>query len=135
VFVRLDPGSGVPIYRQIVDGVRYSVASGLLSPGDALPSVRELAKTLGVNPTTIQKAYGELTHLGVIEKRHGKGTFVAESPPPPEADDRDRALLRELRETIVRAAGQGATRAEIEALFERALEEFYGSGDQDRWKR
>ncbi len=126
MFLKLDPGSGVPIYRQIMDGVRYSVAGGTLSAGDRLPSVRDMATSLGVNPTTIQKAYGELEHLGVIETRRGQGTFVADVPPAVDEAERRAALEREARDWIVRAAEQGADRAAMESAFRRALEEFFG---------
>ena len=126
MFLKLDPGSGVPIYRQIMDGVRYSVAGGTLSAGDRLPSVRDMATSLGVNPTTIQKAYGELEHLGVIETRRGQGTFVADVPPAVDEAERRAALEREARDWIVRAAEQGADRAAMESAFRRALEELFG---------
>ena len=126
MFLKLDPGSGVPIYRQIMDGVRYSVAGGTLAAGDRLPSVRELATSLGVNPTTIQKAYGELEHLGVIETRRGQGTFVVDAPPVVDEGERRRALEREARDWIVRAAEQGAEREALEEAFRRALDDFFG---------
>ena len=126
MFLQIDPGSGVPIYRQIMDGVRYAVAGGSLAAGDRLPSVRDLATTLGVNPTTIQKAYGELEHLAVLSTRRGHGTFVADAPPPVEDAERELALVREVREWIVRAVEQGATLEAVEAAFRRAMREFEG---------
>ena len=69
---------GVPIYRQIVNQVKYLVASRLLQPGEELPPIRTLALQLKVTPNTIVKAYGELEISGVIHKRHGSGTFVSE---------------------------------------------------------
>jgi GntR family transcriptional regulator len=69
---------GVTIYRQIVNQVKYLVASGLLQPGDELPPIRTLALQLKVTPNTIVKAYGELESSGVIHKRQGSGTFVSE---------------------------------------------------------
>ena len=76
---QVDSSSGVPAYRQIMDQVRYYVASGALGAGDKLPSIRNLAKRLRVNPTTITKAYSELQHAGIVELVQGKGVFVAES--------------------------------------------------------
>ncbi len=72
---------GVPIYRQIVNQVKYLVASGLLQPGEELPAIRTLALQLKVTPNTIVKAYGELEISGVIHKRQGSGTFVSEGRP------------------------------------------------------
>src|ERR1700737_4847417 len=74
---QLNPKSGVPIYRQIQDLIRYGVASGLLSPGEQLPTVRALAVELSVNPNTVIKAYTELERSGVLTTEQGTGTFVA----------------------------------------------------------
>ncbi len=69
---------GVPIYRQIVNQVKYLVASGLLVPGEELPPIRTLSLQLKVTPNTVVKAYGELEVAGVVHKRRGSGTFVSE---------------------------------------------------------
>ena len=84
---------GVPIYRQIVNQVKYLVASGLLQPGEELPPIRTLALQLKVTPNTIVKAYGELEIAGVVHKRQGSGTFVAEGRP-------QQVALRERRRVI-----------------------------------
>jgi len=70
-------GSGTPIYRQIVDQVRLAVATGALSAGDPMPSVRSLAERLLVNPNTVAKAYGDLVRDGVLQSQQGLGVFVA----------------------------------------------------------
>ncbi len=77
MWFHVDPSGGTPIYRQIMDQVRSAVAAGTLATGDRLPSVRELAVELAVNPNTIAKAYQELERAGIIETPRGKGTFVA----------------------------------------------------------
>jgi GntR family transcriptional regulator len=77
VEIKIDPADGVPIYRQIVNQIRYSVASGLLEPGAELPTIRAFALTLKVTPNTIVKAYEELESAGIVQKRHGSGTFVS----------------------------------------------------------
>src|ERR1700737_4749124 len=79
---QLNPKSGVPIYRQIQDLIRYGVASGLLSPGEQLPTVRALAVELAVNPNTVIKAYTELERQGIVTTEQGSGTFVARPPAP-----------------------------------------------------
>jgi len=78
VWLHIDPSSGTPIYRQIGDQIRQAVASGVLRAGDKLPSVRDLAVELAVNPNTIAKAYQELEREGVIETPRGKGSFIAD---------------------------------------------------------
>jgi GntR family transcriptional regulator len=75
-----DLKSGVPIYRQIQDQIRYGIASGKLQPGEQLPTVRSLAVDLGVNPNTVIKAYTELERLGILTTEQGSGTFVAPAP-------------------------------------------------------
>src|SRR3954447_21033840 len=83
---------GVPIYRQIVNQVKYLVASGLLQPGEELPPIRTLALQLKVTPNTIVKAYDELETAGVVHKRRGSGTFVSER--------RSQLAIRERRRII-----------------------------------
>src|ERR1700735_1328399 len=78
---RVDTGSGVPIYRQLVQQVRRDVMLGRLQPGDQLPSVKEVVDSLSVNPNTVVKAFGELEHQGLVIRRQGVGTFVAAAPP------------------------------------------------------
>ncbi len=73
----IDPGSGVPIFRQLMDQVKLSIASGALKSGDELPSIRSLCVPLGVNPMTISKAYNLLVHDGVLERRPGLPLIVA----------------------------------------------------------
>src|SRR5437870_11791030 len=74
---KLDPKSGVPVYRQIQDLIRYAIASGLLNPGEQLPTVRSLAVELSVNPNTVIEAYTELEREGIFTSEQGSGTFVA----------------------------------------------------------
>jgi GntR family transcriptional regulator len=76
--IRITTGSGTPVYRQIVEQVRLAVATGTLSAGDALPSVRGLAERLVINANTVVKAYAELVRDGVLESRQGLGFFAAE---------------------------------------------------------
>lgn len=90
--LRVDPRDAVPIWRQIEDGVRRLVAAGALSPGAAVPSVRDLARDLRVNPATVSKAYQRLTDAGVLEVRRGEGTFVAAAPPAMARSERTRTL-------------------------------------------
>lgn len=92
--LKIDPASPVPIWRQIEEGVTNLVTAGALSPESALPSVRELARELRVNPLTVQKAYRRLTDNGVLQVRRGEGTYVAPEPPRLAPAER-RAKLRE----------------------------------------
>lgn len=82
MWFHVDPSSGAPIYRQLVEQVRQAVASGVLRVGDKLPSVRELALELTVNPNTVAKSYQALEREGTIETLRGKGSFVAQRDHP-----------------------------------------------------
>lgn len=84
--IRLDPRSGEPIYQQITEQVRYLIAAGQLRPGAQLPTVRQLAVELRVNPNTVARAYAQLAEQGAISTQQGRGTYVLDSPPP--ADQR-----------------------------------------------
>ena len=117
--LQIDPHSGVPVYRQIMDQVKYYGASGLLKPNSQLPSIRELALALSVNPTTVVKAYSELQHEGVIEMRHGKGAFLADAPRMSEARRRQ-ALRRHARQLAVEAVQMDAP---AELVIEVVIEE------------
>jgi GntR family transcriptional regulator len=81
MFGEIDPRSPTPLYEQIAARVRVAVAAGDLAPGDALPSVRALARDLRVNPATVVQAYRDLAADGFVEMRHGQGTFVQEVSP------------------------------------------------------
>src|SRR5215831_15717327 len=88
----LDLHSGVPVYRQIIDQVRSGVASGSLSAGDQLPTVRQLAVDLEINPNTVMRAYRELELGGMIETHQGTGTFIAEKKVEKSSAERERQL-------------------------------------------
>lgn len=92
----VDPQSGVPIFRQLVDQVKLNIASGVLKPGDELPSIRSLSVPLGVNPMTISKAYNLLVHDEILARRPGKPLVVADLGQEEIADRR----LAQLKETL-----------------------------------
>ena len=98
--IRVETSSGMPITRQIAAQVRAQCASGVLRPGNRLPSVRALAAELAVNQNTILRVYERLTAEGLLERRHGEGTFVADHIPTGQM----KAQRRLLRQQIVRAA-------------------------------
>ncbi|MCO6043790.1 GntR family transcriptional regulator [Aeoliella sp. ICT_H6.2] len=117
------PSSGVPIYRQIVDQVVALVAGGRLTPGDFLPSVRQVAQTADVNPMTVSKAYGLLESDGVVERIRGQGMCVsATATSGPLAERREQAQQL-LAPAIHRARLLGLTDKQIRALFEASLKD------------
>lgn len=101
----IDPADAVPIWRQIEEHVRRLVVSGRLASGESVPSVRDMALRLRVNPATVSKAYRRLVDGGVLTVRRGEGTFVADRPPLADA----RARENELRREAERYAGVAAT--------------------------
>ncbi len=100
----ITPGSTEPIYRQLVDQVRRLVAGGQMAPGDELPSVRDVASTLAVNPMTVSKAYGLLEAEGLLARRRGLGMLVAERPRSTRSQAERAALLRPTLERAAREA-------------------------------
>ena len=102
MFIRLSPTSPVPIYRQILDQIRYQIANRTLRPGDRLVSVRELARRLATNQNTILKVYDHLASEGLIERKRGEGTFVTDGGTALKRSE----CRRRLRETLSQAAVQ-----------------------------
>jgi GntR family transcriptional regulator len=107
-----------------MDQLRYYVASGVLLSGDQLPSIRELAQKLAVNPTTIVKAYTELEHARVIEMHHGKGVFVAEHTMRLSDREREKAIRRIARQLAVEAAQMNASSDLVINIVKDELSEF-----------
>jgi GntR family transcriptional regulator len=103
--LHVDPAAATPIWSQIEEGVRRLVASGALAAGGPVPSVRDLARELRVNPATVAKAYQRLTDAGLLTVRRGEGTFVADAPPAMARAER----TRELRDGATRYASLAIT--------------------------
>jgi GntR family transcriptional regulator len=76
--IQINPHSGVPVYRQIIDQIKFMVSGGALKKGEQLPSIRDLARQLSLNPTTIAKAYELMAEEGLVEKKPGKGAFITD---------------------------------------------------------
>jgi GntR family transcriptional regulator len=110
---RLDVQSGVPVYRQIIDQVTGGMASGVLKAGDQLPTVRQLAVDLAINPNTVVRAYGELEIRGVLETQQGTGTFISRQKIKRDEVERQRRLNQLVSEFIARAGAMGFTVQEL----------------------
>ncbi len=121
--LQIDPSDATPIWAQIEEGMRRLVASRALPPGAAVPSVRDLAKDLSVNPATVAKAYQRLTDAGVFTVRRGDGTYVASSPPPLPRGERVKTLREGASRFASLAATSGATLDEARAELEAAWKE------------
>ncbi|MFH0983151.1 MAG: GntR family transcriptional regulator [Planctomycetota bacterium] len=119
----IDPKSGVPFYRQIIDQVQFAIADGRLGCGDQLPTVRQLAVELKVNPNTVARAYQELEIKGVVSTQMGTGTFIGNEKVEISELERKRMLDQICTELLSRASAYGLTLPEvIAALRERAEE-------------
>jgi len=118
--IRVNPALPVPIWSQIEESVRHLVASGVLRPGDPLPSVRDLAREQRINPNTVAKAYQRLAEAGVLESRRGEGTFVAERPPAMPPGERVRVLREGATRLATLAVNLGVTQAEAVSALQSA---------------
>ena len=121
MFVRIETSSGLPITRQIMDQVRAQCASGALRPGDRLPSVRQLARQLAVNQNTILRVYERLAAEGLLDRRHGDGTYVADHLPPAQMK-RQRQLLRgDVQRIAEKAVALGLEARDVTAMIDPAF--------------
>jgi len=123
LIVQIVPGSPAPIYRQIVDQVCAAVAAGRLGENEALPSVRALADEILVNPNTVAKAYAELSRVGIVESRAGKGIFVAQRRQVYTRAERQRRLEPALNALISEAVVLALTPDEIIEAVEEKVQE------------
>ena len=112
----LDLHTGVPVYRQLIDQVRAGIASGSLIAGDQLPTVRQLAVDLEINPNTVMRAYRELELGGLLETHQGTGTFISDRKPEKKTAERERQLSQMAGEFAARAGAAGFS---LEDLIDR----------------
>jgi len=110
--LRIDPRDAVPIWKQIEEGLRRLVGAGSLRPGRPVPSVRDLARELRVNPMTVSKAYQRLADGGVFVVRRGEGTFVAEGPPQLTRAERAKTMREAASRYVSLAATLGVSKDE-----------------------
>jgi GntR family transcriptional regulator len=105
----IDTKSGVPFYRQIIEQIKFGIASGELDPGDRLPTVRQLAVNLSINPNTVIRAYRELEIEGILNTQQGSGTFVGNEKPGIDRLEKQRMCDQILTELLARASSYGLT--------------------------
>ena len=110
---QLDLRSGVPVYRQIMDQVLGAMASGRLASGDQLPTVRQLAVDLSINPNTVIRAYRELEIRGFLDTHQGSGTFITAQPVQQDNEERQRKLDGIVSDAIARAGAEGFTAQQV----------------------
>ena len=132
MIIVLDPHSGIPVYRQLMEQITFHVASGLLAPGEELPSTRVLSSDLGVNPMTVSKAYNLLERDGLIERRPGLPVVVRGLPTPEMGATKREQLRRSLHASGIMARQLGITTEEALETFRRLLLEEDGSSKEER---
>lgn len=128
IHFQINSQSGVPAYRQLMEQVKHYMASGILTSGAKLPSIRELARALGVNPATVVRAYSELEHEQVIEMQHGRGVFIAQAGRRLSEAQR-KLLLRPLAQQLAVEARQvGAKPEMVLQLLGEEMQKLDGGG-------
>jgi GntR family transcriptional regulator len=121
--IEIDEKSGVPYYRQIIEQVKFAIARGDLQPGDRLPTVRQLAVDLSINPNTVIRAYRQMEIERVLETQQGSGTFVGQHRPQIDHLEKQRMLDQILTELLARASAYGYSLVEVlEGLRQRKEE-------------
>lgn len=123
LFRQIDPRSPIPLYVQIANRLRVAVATGELRAGAALPSVRNLASVIRVNPATVVQAYRELEWAGVVESRQGAGTFVKELPESKREAERRREAQRLVRQMLHEASSLGVMREDLDDAWRNEMKE------------
>ena len=131
MITRLDPSSSEPLFLQLMNSVKSAVATGRMRPGDKLPSVRELAKDLVVNPNTVARAFQVLDADGVTYSRRGSGTFVAEPRPTLRKDEGMRRYRTSLDSLLAEALHMGLDEGDVRKGFEAALGELRFPGTEE----
>jgi GntR family transcriptional regulator len=120
--LHITTADGVPIYQQIVNQVKYLVASGRLSPGDEMPPIRVLAEQLIVNPNTVARAYRELETAGIVEKRRTAGTYVSEQGSPLARRERMKILTERVDALLAEARQMDVSFDDLVKLLEKRNE-------------
>jgi len=122
MFIRIEKGASLPISRQIADQVRALCLVGTLRPGRQLPSVRQLARELAVNQNTVLRVYERLSAEGLLEMRHGEGTFVAPSPPTERLGEERQKFVQRFCQLVRQGQMLGLTAEQLHALVDRPPE-------------
>ncbi len=121
--IHLDHHSGEPIYRQIVEAIKFDVARGRLNEGDRLPSIRELANTLSINMRTVVKAYEELVREGLAVMQQGRGVFITAPQSTLPAGRRKQVLTDMVRRLLSEARRLGADSDEVQTVLKKVADE------------
>lgn len=122
MFVRISFSDGLAIYEQVVRQVKFAVAAAAIKPGEMVPSVRQLARQLAINPNTVARAYRQLQAEGVLQPVRGTGLAVAEGAPQRCRDQRVRLIQQRLRQVLAEARHSGLQAEQLRALVDEELQ-------------
>lgn len=131
MLIIIDTTSGVPIYLQIVNQIKYSIAVEAVKPGDKLPSVRELATQLRVNPNTVAKAYAELENEGIVFTKRGEGTFVSDKKVSISQEEKEKIIAQMLNRALVQAYHFNMNSEQIYKILQKEMEQINIHKNQD----
>lgn len=131
MFITIDASSGLPIYVQIVNQIKTGIAMGRLLPEDPLPSVRQLATELAVNPNTVARAYLDLEYEGIIYKRQGAGTFVSRQGVEMSKNARRKVLSDLIEKALVEGVNLGLGERELRESFDMVLEKIMAARETE----
>jgi GntR family transcriptional regulator len=134
MMISVNPHTGVPVYRQLMDQIKFLIASGLLGSGDELPSTRALSAELGINPMTISKAYGYLEMEGVVERRPGRPLVVRKLDRNQIRQQKTEQLRQSLHPIVTMIRQFGISDEVARRLFNAMLEENRGRASEERKK-
>lgn len=128
MFFSIDPANGIAIYDQITRQIKFAVASGVLEPGELVPSVRELARQLAVNPNTVSRAYGKLQTDEVLSMVRGTGLQVTKKAPQRCRRDRIRLIRERLQSVLMEARHSQLDSGELQDLVDEEMKRLNGKG-------
>ena len=134
MFIKVDTKSAVPIYSQIIEQIKYSIASKSLKSGDKLPSIRELAGQLVINPNAVIKAYTELEREGIIATKKGQGSFISDAPVTMIKSERVKIITNLLDKVIVQAIQLGIAHDDFLKTASKEFKSFMEISDKDKEK-
>ncbi len=130
MYIHIDYNSGKPILHQAVEQIKWQVVSGKLLPGSKLPSIREMSRTLQINPTTVVRIYKELAHQGVIVLRQGQGAFVSESSQKQSKPEAVEAIRDSVRAALVEGLRLGLEKDDLDTLMNEEYHKIKANQDE-----
>ncbi len=128
MFLNIDPSNGIAIYDQVVRQVKFAVAQGAVKPGNLIPSVREMARELAINPNTVARAYQQLQADGVLEQVRGTGMEVAADAVKQCKTERQKMIQDRIRQAFVEAKQSGLEGDELRQIVEKQLSSILRDG-------